>query len=180
MLSKETQKALFLDRDGIINIDHGYVYKKENFEFTPGIFALVRLFVSRGYHIFVLTNQSGIARGYYTKEDFLLLSDWMLTRFEQEGIPIQKVSYCPHLPTEGCLCRKPQIGMIEEILQTYPLSLEQSYFIGDKQSDMDLARNAEIGQSIAIAKTPLSHASYHFETILACKEYLEENQDKIQ
>jgi len=173
------RKALFLDRDGIINVDHGYVHTQEGFEFIQGIFTLVRHFVSKGYQIFVVTNQSGIGRGYYNQAQFHTLTTWMIERFQSESIYIEKVTFCPHLPSEGCHCRKPRTGMIEEITQSYPLDLKSSYFIGDKQSDMDLAREAGIGQSIAISLLPLADASMHFLTISACQEYLEENPDKI-
>lgn len=84
------KKALFLDRDGIINIDHGYVYKIEDFEFTKGIFKLLHLFIQKGYLLFIVTNQSGIGRGYYSLDDFDTLTQWMLKRFEEEHISIAK------------------------------------------------------------------------------------------
>ena len=173
-------KALFLDRDGIVNVDHGYVYKIEDFEFVKGIFDLVRIFAKKGYLIFVVTNQSGIGRGYYTEEDFTVLTQWMTESFKQEGISIEKVSYCPHAPEANCHCRKPEIGMIEEALKTYSIDLPASWMIGDKQSDMDLARNAGLGHSIYIGQKKIQNSTYNFGSILACKSYLEKNQDIIR
>ncbi len=173
------KKALFLDRDGIINIDYGYVSKIEEFEFIEGIFDLVKLFSDAGYLLFVVTNQSGIGRGYYTENDFILLTAWMKEKFMENSISIQAVYHCPHTPDNACLCRKPNTGMIQEALKTYSIDLPHSWLIGDKQSDIDLASNAGIGTSVAIGKNKIHGSTYHFESILACKEFLEENQGKI-
>ncbi|BAF72887.1 HAD-superfamily hydrolase [Sulfurovum sp. NBC37-1] len=89
-------KALFLDRDGIVNVDHGYVYRTDDFEFVEGIFELVRLFFTNaGYLVFVVTNQSGIGRGYYREDDFQKLTSWMKEQFEEQGIHIEEVSTAP-------------------------------------------------------------------------------------
>jgi len=173
------KKALFLDRDGVINVDHGYVSKIEAFEFIEGIFDLIKLFSDTGYLIFIVTNQSGIGRGYYKEEDFAKLTKWMLIKFHEHGITIEKVFYCPHMPEAACSCRKPATGMIKKALKDYPLDLSHSWLIGDKQSDIDLASNAGIGTSVAIGKNKIHGSTYHFESILACKEFLEENQGKI-
>lgn len=173
------KKALFLDRDGIINIDHGYVYKIEDFEFSEGIFELLQFFTKQGYLLFIVTNQSGIGRRYYTHKAFKILTDWMVATLHENGIDIKEVQYCPHTPTENCHCRKPNTGMIENILTQYNINLENSWMIGDKQSDIDLASNAHIGSSIAIGNKTFKHYDYHFISIRACTEYLEENKGKI-
>ncbi len=173
------QKALFLDRDGIINIDHGYVSKIEDFIFTEGIFELLRLFLDKAYLLFIVTNQSGIGRGYYSEDDFLRLTSWMLEEFKKREIEIVSVEYCPHAPEEKCSCRKPEIGMIDEILAKQNIILEKSWLIGDKQSDIDLAHNATIANTIAIGERKIEKATYTFKTILECKEFLEKNKDII-
>ena len=173
------KKALFIDRDGIINIDHGYVYKIEDFEFTEDIFELVKLFSKDGYMIFIITNQSGIARGYYSENDFSTLTEWMIKKFKNNNITIEEVYHCPHSPEENCHCRKPQTGMIEQALEQYPIDLKHSWMIGDKQSDIDLALNAGIGFSIAIGNENIEQSTYSFHSIIACKSYLEKNQDII-
>jgi len=175
----QTDKALFLDRDGIINVDHGYVYKRDDFEFVEGIFDLVRLFADAGYLIFVVTNQSGIGRGYYTEEDFQTLTAWMRNAFKTEGITITEVYHCPHAPEEKCHCRKPETGMIEKALGSYAIDLPHSWMIGDKQSDIDLARNAGIGNAVYIGQDEIKNNQYHFKSIVDCKSYLEKNQDII-
>ncbi|WDE07490.1 D-glycero-beta-D-manno-heptose 1,7-bisphosphate 7-phosphatase [Thalassomonas viridans] len=151
-------KALFLDRDGIINIDHGYVHKIENFEFVDGIFELCRLAMTKGYDIFVITNQAGIARGLYAVSDFEKLTSWMLAQFEKQYINIREVFYCPHHPTKGvnefkmsCQCRKPAPGMILQAQEKYNLDLGASIFIGDKPSDMQAAEAAGINNRILVA-----------------------------
>jgi len=172
-------KALFLDRDGIINVDHGYVCKIEEFEFTEGIVELLQLFSNQGYLLFIVTNQSGIGRGYYSQEAFKTLTKWMVTTLQENGIDIKEVQYCPHTPEENCSCRKPETGMIDAILKKYDIDLAHSWMIGDKQSDIDLARNAHIASSIAIGDKVLEHYDYSFRTILECTEYLQENKGKI-
>ena len=169
------QKALFLDRDGVINIDYGYVSKIEDFQFTEGIFELLRLFLDRGYMLFIVTNQSGIGRGYYTKEDFLTLTSYMLDEFKKREIEIASIEYCPHAPEERCSCRKPATGMVDNILAKYKIDLDNSWLIGDKQSDIDLAHNAKIAHTIAIGERKIENATYAFRTILEAKEFLEKN-----
>lgn len=169
------QKALFLDRDGVINIDHGYVSKIEDFEFTKGIFELLHLFLEKDYLIFIITNQSGIGRGYYTLQDFKALTQWMIGILEEKGISIQSVQYCPHAPEENCKCRKPQTGMIDSISKEYAIDYSKSWLIGDKQSDIDLAINCEIPHSISISKIALTGNSYHYKSIAQCLSSIKEN-----
>ncbi len=175
----QKHNALFLDRDGIINVDHGYVYKIEDFEFTEGIVELLQLFTKHGYLLFIVTNQSGIGRGYYSENDFSTLTEWMIKEFKNNHITIEEVYHCPHIPKDECHCRKPQTGMIEKALKTYNIDLSKSWMIGDKQSDIDLAHNAHIGSTIAIGSKQLEHCDYAFTSIQACTAYLEENKDKI-
>ena len=165
-------KALFLDRDGIINVDHGYVSKIKDFEFVDGIFDLVKLFIDAEYLIFIVTNQSGIGRGYYSEEDLTTLTDWMIEEFKKKELKIEKVYYCPHSPEEKCHCRKPETGMIEQALENHPIDLADSWLIGDKQSDIDLAMNASIGSSIYIGNKDIKNPTYRFKSILECKEFL--------
>jgi len=150
-------KALFLDRDGIINVDHGYVHKIADFEFVDGIFELCRLALAKGYQIFVITNQAGIARGYYEQATFQALSKWMVNAFAEQGVTITKVYHCPHHPSKGvnefvmpCHCRKPEPGMIFQAEKEFSLDLANSIFIGDKISDMQAASNAGIESRILV------------------------------
>lgn len=144
------QKAIFLDRDGVINIEKEYLYKIEDFEFIDGVIESLKYLQKLGYKLFIITNQSGIGRGYYTKEDFLKLTHWMLDTLDEYGIRIEQVEYCPHAPDEKCQCRKPNTLMIENILKNHDIDLENSWLIGDKTSDIKCAKNALIKNSIQV------------------------------
>ena len=144
------KKALFLDRDGVINIDKGYVHKIEDFEFIDGIFDLCKFFQKRGFLIFIITNQAGIARGYYSENDFNILTGWMIEEFKKRDVRIEKVYYCPHHPdfTGKCSCRKPNPGMILTAKKEFNIDLKNSILIGDKISDIEAGKNAGIGINI--------------------------------
>ena len=136
-------KAVFLDRDGVINVEVDYVYKIEDFIFIEKTFEALKIIQDKGYQIVIVTNQSGIGRGYYTEEQFHILTDWMLERFKEQGINVASVYYCPHHPKNGigvykvdCECRKPKPGMILKAQKDLDIDLEQSYIIGDKISDV--------------------------------------------
>ena len=143
-------KAIFLDRDGVINIEKNYLYKIEDFEFVNGTFETLKKMQTLGYKLFIITNQSGVGRGYYTLEDFNKLTSWMLNEFEQNGIKISQVELCPHAPNENCICRKPKTGMIDNILKNHQIDLENSWLIGDKSSDIQCAKNANIKNTIQV------------------------------
>jgi len=173
-------KALFLDRDGIINIDHGYVYKIADFEFVDGIFELCQKAQQLDYKIIVITNQAGIARGYYNENDFLVLTNWMKTEFKKHDVVITDVFFCPHHPLNGinalkqqCNCRKPAPGMILKAQQLYNIDLQQSVFIGDKDSDMQAAKNAEVKTRILVSSQYNKISDFATLTVSSVKEVAE-------
>ena len=132
-------KALFLDRDGIINQDHGYVFKSSDFQFVDGVFELCRRFSKAGFKIIVVTNQSGIGRGFYTEQDFHELTDWMKAQFFNQNVVIDDVYFCPHHPLKGlgkykthCQCRKPQPGMLLQAKAKLSLAMEDSVIMVTK------------------------------------------------
>lgn len=144
-------RALFLDRDGVINHDAGYTSSAENFQFIEGIFDLCRAAKRLGYLLVVVTNQAGIGRGYYSEQDFLTLTEWMRERFEAEGAPVTDVFHCPYHPENGVGCykrdsfdRKPNPGMLLRAAEKYRLDMGNSIMIGDKDSDMQAASKAGI------------------------------------
>ena len=143
------KKVLFLDRDGVINVEKHYLYKKEDFEFIDGIFELCQFFQDLGYLIIVVTNQSGIARGYYSEEDFENLTQWMIEKFKENGIYISKVYHCPHHPdiSGECRCRKPKAGMLLEAQKEFDIDLKHSVMVGDKERDIDAGINAGISET---------------------------------
>jgi D-glycero-D-manno-heptose 1,7-bisphosphate phosphatase len=139
-------KALFLDRDGVINVDKVHVYRKEDFEFSEGIFNLIRKYTDSGYLIIVITNQAGIAKGIYPEKEYFDLTEWMIEQFQKEGIAISRVYHCPHHPdiTGECLCRKPNPGMILQAVKDFDLDISQCVLIGNKDTDLEAGRRAGI------------------------------------
>jgi len=139
-------KTLFLDRDGVINIEKHHIFRKEDFEFSQGIFDLCKEYSDAGYLIIVVTNQAGIAKGYYSEADFLQLTAWMIDQFRANGVIISKVYFCPHHPdiTGPCDCRKPNPGMISQAIKEFDLDIRECVMIGDKESDLQAGRRAGI------------------------------------
>lgn len=154
------KKALFLDRDGVINADNGYVYKVSDFQFLDGIFDFCRLACSKGYLVFVVTNQAGIGRGYYNVTDFNLLTRWMCEKFFAEDISISKVYFSPYHPVHGLghykkddYSRKPNPGMILQAADEFNLDLSISVLVGDKITDIQAGISAGVGRNILLASS---------------------------
>jgi len=159
-------KAVFLDRDGVINIDKNYVYKIEDFEFIEGVFESLTYLQDLGYKLFIITNQSGIGRDYYTIKDFQKLMKWVLDIFKEKNIFISQVEFCPHNPDLNCNCRKPKTGMINNILKNHKIDLKKSWLIGDKNSDILCAKNASIQNTIQV------RSSKHFVEASSSSKYI--------
>jgi D-glycero-D-manno-heptose 1,7-bisphosphate phosphatase len=152
-----SRRAAFLDRDGVVNVDLGYVVRQEEFRFVPGVLEAVRTLAERGFAPVVITNQSGIARGLYTVDDFHRLTRWMRERFAEAGAPLAGVYFCPHHPTEGqgqyrvnCTCRKPAPGMLLAAAHELGLDLARSVLFGDKRSDLEAAHAAGVPQRVLL------------------------------
>jgi len=135
--------AAFLDRDGVLNVDHGYVYRPEQLEWIAGAPETVRLLNEAGYFVIVITNQSGVARGYYDEAAVHKYHAHMQERLRAQGAHIDAFYYCPHHPDGAvkklaisCLCRKPKPGMLEQAAREWPIDLTRSFFIGDNDNDM--------------------------------------------
>lgn len=161
------KKALFLDRDGTINVEKHYLYRVEDFEFREGIFQLTSEFYSKGYLIFVVSNQAGIARGYYREEDVVALHHWMTEQFREKGIIITEVAWCPHYPAISgeCPCRKPRPGMILGLSEKYGVDRAASVLIGNKMSDIEAGLNAGIGTNWLVRET----GKVTFENVIVYK-----------
>ena len=155
--------ALFLDRDGVINVNYGYVHQKQNFVFIDGIFDLVHEANKLGYLVVVITNQAGIGRGFYSENDFLELTEWMKQEFLIRNAKIDAVYFCPHHPTEGigkfkqnCVCRKPKPGMFYNAIRDLKINVDRSIMIGDNESDLIASQIAGVGQSFFFSKRSAS------------------------
>jgi len=151
-------KALFLDRDGVINVEKDYVYRVEDFEFMPGIFELCAAARALGFQLVVITNQAGIGRGYYGEDDFQALTGWMLERFRERSIDFARIYHCPHHPTAGVgdyrresFDRKPNPGMILRAREELGLDLSRSVLLGDKDSDIGAGRAAGVRHLLKLA-----------------------------
>lgn len=151
------RRAVFLDRDGVINIDHGYVFQQSRFNFMPGAVAAMKRLHESGYLLVVVTNQSGIARGLYSQADFEHLTRWMCNTLQDAGAPIALVLHCPHHPkgqvapySIGCTCRKPAPGMVLTGLKALDLRPEHCVMVGDKMSDVEAARAAGLASAYLV------------------------------
>ena len=151
------RKALFLDRDGVINKEVNYLYKIDDFEFIKGVFEACRFFQNAGYLLFVVTNQAGIARGYYSEDDFHNLNYWMLKQFEDRGVKITKAYYSPFHPECGIgkYCkdhwsRKPKPGMLFQARDEFNINLSKSILVGDKESDIEAGLAAQLGFNVLV------------------------------
>lgn len=131
-------KAIFLDRDGVINIERGkYTFKIKNFHFVDGIFESCKLLQNAGYFLIIITNQGGIAKKIYTLDSLETLHNYMIEEFKKKQVLITEIYCCPHYPDYGkCICRKPGSLMLEKALARFNIDPEQSYFIGDSTRDV--------------------------------------------
>ena len=121
--------AIFFDRDGVINIDTHYLHKIEEFSFTPGVIECLQS-LSKDYSLFIITNQSGIGRGYFSEDDYQHLTTWMLNELRSQDIHIEHVYHCPHAPEENCTCRKPSPEMIIKATQEHEVDISKSWMVG--------------------------------------------------
>ncbi len=155
------RKALFLDRDGVVNIEKNYLHKIEEFEFVEGIVEVCRAYAEKGYVIIIVTNQSGIARGMYTEADFQLLSRWMVDHFASLGITIEHIYHCPHHEeiSGPCECRKPSPGMFLEAQRDFGIDMAASVMIGDNERDIEAAQRAGVGTNILLSETATESAA---------------------
>lgn len=172
-------KALFLDRDGVINVDRHHLYKIEECQFVEGIFDLCRDARRKGYKLIVVTNQAGIAKGLYSEEDYHLLTKHIHEQFVRQGCPLDAEYYCPFHPQgQGCYCkvspdRKPAPGMILRAAQEHCLDLPRSVLIGDKESDIEAGRAAGVGKTILLVNEEPDRAAIYSKADLKVKTLTE-------
>ncbi len=129
--------AVFLDRDGTLNVEKEYVFRYEDWEWIPGAVSGLKKILSLGFRLVVVSNQSGVARGYYGVSDVQILHDRVAKELETEGIHVSGFYFCPHGPAEGCECRKPKPGLILQAEKELGIDLTRSYMVGDKKIDVE-------------------------------------------
>jgi D-glycero-D-manno-heptose 1,7-bisphosphate phosphatase len=169
-------KAVFLDRDGIINVEHDYVHRIEDFTFLDGIFDFCRTAARKRFQLVVATNQAGIARGYYTEEDFERLTSWMIDAFAREGITMAKVYGCPFHPDASIeryradsFDRKPNPGMLLRARDELSLDLAASVLVGDRLTDIEAGRRAGVGRLCLLASPRADLNDPSLRDVLVCR-----------
>lgn len=169
-------RAVFLDRDGIVNEEIGYLYRAEDVRFIPGIFSLCRTASQLGYRLIVVTNQAGIARGFYTEADFEALMQWMREALRAEGVELDAVYYCPFHPEHGIggyrrehEDRKPGTGMLRRAAREFDLTLAESVMVGDRCSDIAAANSAGL-KKVFLVKGTEARCSGSYESVEALEE----------
>lgn len=136
--------AVFLDRDGTLNVEKEYVYRYEDWEWIPGVVEGLRKLTDLGFRLVVVSNQSGVARGYYSADDVRILHDRVNKELEAVGISVAGFYFCPHGPSDGCECRKPKPGMILRAQKDLGIDLSRSYMVGDKVIDVEAGKSAGV------------------------------------
>jgi len=165
-------KTVFLDRDGVINkrLIGDYVKRIEEFEFLDGVLDAIKLLKEHNYRIIIITNQQGIGKKLMSEEDLNKIHSFMIKEIEKNGGKVDKIYYCPHLENENCNCRKPKPGMIEQALKDYPdINKENTFMIGDTESDVKLAKNAGL-RSIIIGEE--ADPDFRFKSLLEATMFL--------
>lgn len=153
---KRMNKAIFLDRDGTLNIDYGYVHEIDNFKFIDGAIDVLRELKKMGYMLVLVTNQSGIARGYFSEEQFLQLTEWMDWSLAEQDVDLDGIYYCPHHPEgkgeykEECDCRKPKSGMLLQAIKELKIDPTQSIMVGDKVEDIKAGIGAKVKMNVLV------------------------------
>lgn len=158
-------KLIILDRDGVINFDRpDYIKHPDEWEAIPGSLHAIALLNQAGYRIVIASNQSGIARGYYTEDMFLLINEKMHQQVSQAGGHIDKIFYCPHAPNKRCGCRKPEPGLLNQIANTFNCSLKNVPMVGDRFTDVLVAQ--KVGALPLMVRTGYVNDIKEFATLL--------------
>ncbi len=181
-LAKNLDKALFLDRDGVINVDYGFVHRIEDFHFIDGVFEACRKAVAGGYRLVVVTNQSGIGRGLFTEDEYRVLTDWIETRFRAEGASLAAVYHDPTHAELGrgdyrrvSADRKPSPGMLLKARDRFGLDLARSAIVGDRETDIIAGRTAGVAHAMLVAPpdtTPATAADIVVPSLRAAVDWL--------
>lgn len=178
--------AIFLDRDGTINEEMGYINHIERFKIFPFVAESIRIFRDAGFKIIVVTNQSGIARGYFSEKLLTEVHQKLKECLAEKGTKIDEIYYCPHHPTEGkgeykkdCNCRKPKTGLIEKAAEEHEIDLKKSYLIGDRFKDMEFAKNLNIKSGLVLTGYGLGEFEFQKETWSFMPDIIAKNLKEI-
>ena len=181
----KTKKIAFLDRDGVINEDYGYVHKWENFKFCDGAIQGIHNLIDLDFGIIIITNQSGIDRGIFSKFQYFELTNIMLDFFEKNDIQIIDIYHCPHhpeyseLPFKNCDCRKPKPGLFKRAINKYKINTKESISVGDNERDLVASKLAGINKRYLISKDMIYEKNdifdASFKSLLDCSEFLKNN-----
>ncbi len=151
-------KAIFLDRDGIINVERGYTHRLEDFQILPGVMEVLREWQAKGYMFCIVSNQSGIGKSLYTQENVETIHAFLMKEFEKEKVKISEVYYCVHHPDTGrCICRKPDSLFLEKGMARFNIDPSKSFFIGDKDRDVQAGQKAGVTSILVEANSPLKN-----------------------
>tara|TARA_Y100000385_G_C13000109_1_gene596786 strand:+ start:497 stop:994 length:498 start_codon:yes stop_codon:yes gene_type:complete len=157
-------KAVFFDRDNTLIIDSDYMHKIEDFKLYPDTISALKTIQSKNYKIFIITNQSGVGRGYFSIDKMHAFNDHMLNEFKKHNIEISDLVFCPHAPDDCCDCRKPQPKLINELIHKYNIDKSNSFMVGDKLSD------AQTGLNAGVTGILLNKKSDNFKTFTSLTE----------
>lgn len=150
-------KAIFLDRDGTINVDFGYVVNPLDLKFIDGVVFSLKQLRESGYILIIITNQSGVARGLFTETDAKVFNQFLCDKLKEFGVEIQDVFMCVHAPEDNCACRKPSPYLINEAIKKYDIEINSSFMIGDKPTDVLCGVNANVKSMLITDETDFSY-----------------------
>lgn len=171
-------KAIFLDRDGTINVDYGYVHEKDKFKFIDGAIEGLKILNDLHYLLIIITNQSGIGRKYFTESQFEELNNYMLEKLEENGINISKVYFCPHVAEDDCNCRKPKLGLFYKAIEEFNIDSSISYAIGDKERDLSICTKEKVK---GILITNDNNDNYICKpSLLEAANYIAKNSNRVR
>jgi len=166
-------KAVFLDRDGVINVDKGYVHRIEDFKFIDGVIPALQRLSGSDFRLFVITDQSGIGRRYYTEKDMENVHSHMLRELSKKGIVIDRIYYCPHAPEDNCGCRKPSPLLLRNAKNDFGIDLKRSFFIGDKTKDIQAGKSAGCKAILVLTGKQGKDAEFKVEPDFVAKNLME-------
>ena len=171
-------KAVFLDRDGVINDHVRYVNTPDDLILFPGVGKAIAQLNQAGFKVFVVTNQGGVGLGFMKEENLHAIHDKMERLLREEQAELQEIAYCPHKPKEGCACRKPEPQMILDLAKKHDIDLAQSYMVGDRDTDIYAGQKA--GTKTIFIGDAFTQASYSAPTLVKAVEWILQEEERAE